>query len=127
MNTTSRTVMAAAALTHSATPLVHAPPPAADGRGKAAVEYAERQAAGNDGLSKAQIEQREREQAQSGGTRTGGSSQQNPGPTVPSGGDGGAAAWQLALSAALGAVMAGGLLSAARQVNHHRRPVASAH
>lgn len=127
MNTTSRTVMAAAALTLSATPLALAPPAFAEGGGKAAVEYAERQAAGNDGPSKAQIEQREREQARSGGTRTGGSSQQNPQPTVPSGSDGGAAAWQLALSAALGAVTAGGVLVAARQVNHHRHPVASAH
>lgn len=127
MNTTSRTVMAAAALTLSATPLVLAPPAVADSGGKAAVEFAERQAAGSDGPSKAQIEQREREQAQSGGARAGGSSPQNPESTVPPGSDGGAAAWQLALSAALGAVMAGGVLVAARQVNQHRRPVASAH
>lgn len=127
MDTQSRTVLAAAAFTLAASPLVLAPPAVADGAGKAAIEYSERQATGSGGLTKAQIEQREREQAGSGGTRTGSSTQQNPPPTIPAGGDSGAAAWQLALSAALGAVMAGGFVVAARQVGHHRHPVASAH
>ncbi len=125
MNMTTRPAAAMAALALSTSPLLLTVPAAADtsGPSKAAIEHAERQATGPAGLTKAQIEQREREQARPGtppGPRTG------PEP-APTSGDGGAAAWQLALSAALGAVMAGGVLVVARQVGSQRGPVASAH
>jgi hypothetical protein len=46
-------------------------------------------------------------------------------PTVPSSGSGDAAAWQLAVSAAFGAALAGGVIVASRQLTSHRHPVAS--
>jgi len=124
MNQTSRPAAALAAFALSAVALLLVPTDAAAdtarGATKAGVEHSERLAAGADGLSKAQIEQREREQR-----TTGGGAQQQPAPSSPSSSGGtGAAAWQLALSAALGAVLTGGVVVASRQVTH-RHAVAS--
>ena len=97
---------------------------AADAGGKAAVEHAERLAAGTAEPNKAQIEQRERQERSTGGTtRPDSPAVQAPAP-APASGAGGAAAWQLALSAALGATLAGGVLVANRQVSSHRHVVA---
>lgn len=89
---------------------------------KAQVEHAEQQAA--TGTSKAQVEHAERttsSRTTSTGTTT---STSRPPATGTSGGDD-AAAWQLALSAALGAALTGGVVLASRQVTTHRRPLAS--
>jgi hypothetical protein len=90
-------------------------------RTKAQVEHAERSAAGPSHPTKAQIEQRERAELP-----TGGEQQRAPSPTGGSAGSGdsGAAAWQLTLSAALGATVTGGVVLASRQVSHHRHAVA---
>lgn len=124
MNQTSRPAAAVAAFALSALALLLSPTDAsadtAGGPTKAGIEHSERLAAGADGLSKAQIEQREREQR-----TTGGGAQQQLAPSSPSSSSGtGAAAWQLALSAALGAALTGGIVVASRQVTH-RHAVAS--
>lgn len=128
MSRTTRPAITVAALALSTSPLLLAVPAAADTSGgtKAGIEYAERLASGGDRPTKAQIERDERSQAGSGS----GSDRSNKpehGTTVPTGADSGAAAWQLVLSAGLGAVVAGGVLAAGRQVSSHRHPVASAH
>lgn len=85
---------------------------------KAQIEHAEGLAAGPTNPTKAQIEQAEREQ---GSTVV----RQGPAPSTPvSSGAGDAAAWQLALSAALGAVLMGSIVVASRQVSQHRHAVA---
>jgi len=127
MNQTHRPAVTVAALALSAGSLLLIPSGAAadtSGRpaSKAAIEHAELQAAGVDRPSKAQIEQRERQHGTAGATGSG--SQQQPSSPSSSGGTG-AAAWQLALSAALGAVLTGGIVVASRQVTHHGRAVAS--
>jgi len=104
--------------------LLVAAPAAADAGGKAAIEHAERQR--DSTLTKAQIEQQER--------TSGAGSDRSPGrdtnpvrpvnvPALPSDG-GNAAAWQIALSAALGAALGGGTLVASRQMSRHRHAVA---
>ena len=84
---------------------------------KAQIEHAERAATGPSHPTKARVEQRERQQSLSGeGQRTS--------PSTPvSSGAGDAAAWQLALSAALGATLMGGIVLVSRQVSQHRHAV----
>ena len=85
---------------------------------KAQIEHAERAATGPNGPTKAQIEQREREQGLTG-------EGQGTAPSTPvSSGAGDAAAWQLALSAALGAAVMGGIVVVSRQVSQHQHAVA---
>lgn len=122
------TAMAGLALATSPFLLV-ATPAAADAGGKAAIEHAERQRDStltDSTLTKAQIEQQER--------TSGAGSDRSPGrdtnpvrpvnvPALPSDG-GNAAAWQIALSAALGAALGGGTLVATRQMSRHRHAVA---
>ena len=124
MKQISRPIAVAAASTLSALAVLLVPADAAAdtarGATKAGIEHSERMAAGADGLSKAQIEQREREQSTSGG----GARQQPAQPSPSSSNGSGAAAWQLALGATLGAVLAGGVVVASRQVTH-RHAVAS--
>lgn len=74
----------------------------------------------NNSPSKAQTERAERDAASRGGAGERRDPIDIPSPT---GGD--AAAWQLALSAALGAAVTGGVVLASRQVSHHRHAVAS--
>ena len=117
MKQTSRPAAAVAAFALSALAVLLGPTDAsadtAGGATKAGIEHSERLAAGADGPSKAQIEQREREER-----TTGGGAKQQPAPSVPSSpGGSGAAVWQLALSAALGAVLTGGVILASRQVS----------
>ncbi len=81
-------------------------------------ERAERAATGPIALTKAQIEQRERQQSLSG------EGQGTAASTPLSSGTGDAAAWQLALSAALGATFVGGIVLVSRQVSQQRHPVA---
>jgi hypothetical protein len=92
---------------------------------KAQVEHDERLARPPSHPTKAQIEHDEHVRASSGPgqpSAAGGGSASSI-PTGPNGGD--AAAWQLALSAALGAaVTGGGVLLASRHVNQHRHAVA---
>lgn len=123
MNRTSRPAVAVAALALSTSPLLLAVPAAADTSGstKAGIEYAERQASGGDRPNKAQIEKGEREQ----GTGGGGGAVQEPAPSSGSStGTNGTTAWQLALSAALGAGLTGGVVVASRQVSQRRQAVA---
>lgn len=108
-------------------PAVAAADTAAPGTGatKAQVEHGERAAASAAPGTKAQVEHREQAAATSAATtaRTASTATRGHASTGSRGGD--AAAWQLALSAALGAVLTGGALLTGRQVTHHRRPVAS--
>jgi hypothetical protein len=88
-------------------------------RTKAQIERAERLAAEQNRPTKAQVEQEERAQAPTGPGR------QSNVPLTPSApSDGDAAAWQLALSAALGAAVTGGIVLTSRQVSHHRQAIA---
>lgn len=120
MTRTVHAAAAAAGLALSALP-VFLPVAVADtspSRTKAQIEHAEREATGRTGPTKAQIEQREREQGLPG-------EGQGTAPSTPvSSGSGDAAAWQLALSAALGATLMGGVVVVSRQVSHHRHAVA---
>jgi hypothetical protein len=87
---------------------------------KAGIEHAERLAAGEPVPStKAQIEHHERASSLV-------DSPAREAPVgVPAPSNNSVAAWQLAFSAALGAALTGGVLLAARQVNHHRQAVAA--
>jgi hypothetical protein len=122
--TMTRTVHAAAAAAGLAlfTLPVLVPVAVADtspSRTKAQIEH-EEQRASIDAInpSKAQIEQRERQQNSAG-------EGQGTAPSTPvSSGAGDAAAWQLALSAALGATLMGGIVLVSRQVTQHRHAVA---
>ena len=85
---------------------------------KAQVERSEFAATGRTAPTKAQVEQLERQQSLSG-------EGQGTAPSTPlSSGTGDAAAWQLALSAALGATFMGGIVLVSRQVSQHRHAVA---
>jgi hypothetical protein len=86
---------------------------------KAQIEHAERGATPAH-TTKAQVEAVERAAAPAPATVP-----QSDHPTVPSSGSGDAAAWQLAVSAAFGAALAGGVIVASRQLTSHRHPVAS--
>lgn len=120
MRHTPRPATALAGLALAAAPfMLVADPAVADGNTKAAIEHAEAQAAATT-PSKAQIEHQERVQKSSGG----GSQLQSPQLPAPSSGGGGAVAWQLALSAALGATLTGGAVVASRQMTNHRHAVA---
>jgi hypothetical protein len=88
-------------------------------RTKAQIEHAERLGGEQNHPTKAQVEQRERAQAS-----TGQGQQRNAPATPPASSDGDATAWQLALSAALGAAVTGGIVLSSRQVSHHRHAVA---
>lgn len=115
MTRTSTAAAGATGLALCLLPLL-APAAAADSgapRTKAQVEHDER----SGHPTKAQIEQRERD----AGVSTGGQQR------VPSTGTtvaGGAAAWQLALSAALGATVTGAVVLGSRRVSQHRHAVA---
>jgi len=120
MKLTSRPAAAVAGFALSALPILLMPSAAAADtapRGasttpttKAAIEHAERQVADAGPTSKAQIEHRER--GQRGTAADQGGSRAPLSPTAPSSsGDTGAAAWQLALSAALGAAVTGGVVA----------------
>lgn len=90
---------------------------------KAQIENAERSAAATH-PSKAQVERDEGEQVPTdpGQPAAGG---EGSTPSTPGGSDGGdAAAWQLALSAALGAAVTGGVVLVSGQVRQHRHAVA---
>ena len=90
-------------------------------RTKAQIEYAERQAASSAPSTQAQSEYAERQAA---GTTAASLTRGHAG-SRSGGSDNDAAAWQLALSAALGAAVTGGALVTAHQVAQHRRPLAS--
>ncbi len=120
MTYSPRPATALAGLALAAAPfLLVADPAVADGNTKAAIEHAESQAVATT-PSKAQIEHQERAQQSTGGM----SQPQSPQLPSPASGGGGAAAWQLALSAAFGATLAGGVLVASRQMTNHRHAVA---
>ncbi len=123
MNTTSRSAVAVATFALSTAPLLLAVPAAADTPGgtKDGIRYDERQTPGVDQESKAHIEQRER--GQRAGTGSGGAVQTPTSPSSSSGGAG-ATAWRLALSAALGAGLTGGIVVASREVSQRRQAVA---
>ena len=100
----------------------------ADGSGqsKASIEHQERLGAASTSQpsSKAQIEHQEMTAGDSS-SRTSTSTSTDPAGSTPSSGD--AAAWQLAVSAALGAAVTGAAFLGARQMANHRthgQPVA---
>jgi hypothetical protein len=127
MNQFARAGLGAAALTVAALPLFPAvaladndPQP-----NKAQIEYQERVAAASQHQTKAQIEYAERSQAAAGGSASSASgSQSGTASQAPISDGGDAAAWQLALSAAVGAALTGGAVLASRQVTRHRHAVA---
>ncbi len=89
---------------------------------KAQIEHAEQLSART--VTKAQVERSERAAATTTATtatRTTTSTTQSPAHS----GEGDAAAWQLAVSAVLGAAVAGGVMVTSRQLTNHRRPLAS--
>jgi uncharacterized protein HemX len=110
--------VAALTLALSALPLVLLPAAAlatTDPGPKAAIEHAERQAAGPTHPTKAQIEHREA---------------QPPAPArhtqqPQSGSTGDAALWQLAISAGLGAALTGAVVVTSRRVGQHHHHVAT--
>lgn len=126
----SRPAAGVAALTLSVLPFALPTGASADtgpaSRTKAAIEHEERLE--GSGPHKAQIEHAERQSAPVAGTTAlAGTTAQGGNPVdspAPSGG-GNAAAWQLALSAALGATVTGGAVLAARLASHHRHAVPS--
>jgi hypothetical protein len=111
------------------TPLLCSAAAAAEGgnsatRSKAAIEHDERVAAAAPS-TKAQIEHDEMTVRDTGTSGSEQSDRITNGQTPATGGD--AAAWQLAVSAALGAAVTGAAFVGARQVAHHRtsaQPVA---
>jgi hypothetical protein len=120
MTRTSRAAAGATGLALCTLPLL-VPAAVADThepRTKAQIEHAERLGGGQNHPTKAQVEQRERDQASTG------QGQQRNAPATPASGGDDAAAWQLALSAALGAAVTGGIVLTSRQVSHHRQAVA---
>jgi hypothetical protein len=120
MTRTSRAAVGATGLALCTVPLL-VPAAVADTthpKTKAQIERAERLAADQNRPTKAQVEQEERVQASTGPGR-----QSNVPLTPPAPSDGDAAAWQLALSAALGAAVTGGIVLT-RQVSHHRHAIA---
>jgi len=125
MTRTTRAAVGAAVLALGTLPLL-VPIAVADSTTsppKAQVEHDER-SAGPAHPTKAQIERDEHARASSGPgqpSAAGGGSAPSI-PTGPNGGD--AAAWQLALSAALGAAVTGGVLLVSGQVRQHRHAVA---
>lgn len=103
-----------AALLLASAPLLLAPSSAAaDDRTKAQIEHEETLTTPN----KAQIEHREtvRDQVSTSNTKV-----DAPARPSPVSGNDGAAVWQLALSAALGAALVGGGVIGARQMTQHR-------
>ena len=82
---------------------------------KAAIEHAERQAAGATQPNKAQIEHHE--------ARLPGPATHEPQPASGSTGD--AALWQLAMSATVGAVLTGAVVVTSRRVGQHRHVATS--
>jgi hypothetical protein len=89
---------------------------------KAQIEHAEQISART--VTKAQVEHAERASATTAAARTTATTTtRSPATGGSDGGD--AAAWQLAVSAALGAVLTGAALLTARRVVDHRRPLAS--
>ena len=73
-------------------------------------------------LTKAQIEYAERTNAAASATSVTGTQGQTQ-PSVPDSGD--AAVWQLAVSAAVGALITGGVVLASRGVSRHRHALSS--
>jgi Flp pilus assembly protein TadB len=121
MTRTSRAAVGATGLVLCTIPLL-VPAAVADTtqpKTKAQIERAERLAADQNRPTKAQVEQEERAQAS-----TGPGLQSNVPLTPPAPSDDDAAAWQLALSAALGAAVTGGIVLTSRQVSHHRQAIA---
>jgi hypothetical protein len=117
------TAAAGAALALSTLPLLPAIA-TADGDGRlttAQVEYAERQAANRGHPTKAQIEAAERTNETQRSTSEDAGSLPRRAP-LPGGDD--AAAWQIALSAALGAALTGAAVLGARQATRHGHAVA---
>jgi hypothetical protein len=103
--------VAALTLALSAMPLVLLPAAAlatTDPGPKAAIEHAEHQAAATTHPTKAQVEHREARPA----------APADPQPVSASTGD--AAAWQLAMSAALGAALTGAVVVTSRRIGRHR-------
>jgi hypothetical protein len=123
MNRIARSAVTVASIGLSATFLLFIPSGAAAAAEpvsttKAGIEHAERMAAGEAGLSKAQIERGER-------ASNAGSGPERRAPAGdPVSGNNGAAQWQLAFSALLGAAVTGGVVLATRQVNQHRHAIA---
>jgi hypothetical protein len=110
--------VAALTLALSALPLVLLPAAAlatTDPGPKAAIEHAERQAAGPTHPTKAQIEHHE--------ARPPGPASHDPKPGPGSTGD--AALWQLAISAGLGAALTGAVVVTSRRVGQHHHHVAT--
>ena len=85
---------------------------------KAAIEHAEQQASTPTHPTKAQVEREESTTSRPGGQQV------TPSSTHSSGGVD-ATAWQLALSAALGALVTGGVIVGSRRFGHHGAAVAS--
>jgi hypothetical protein len=110
--------VAALSLALSALPLVLLPAAAlattAPGP-KAAIEHAEMQAAGPTHPTKAQVEHHEAQLPVP--------ASQDPQPASGSTGD--AAPWQLAMSAALGAVLTGAVVGTSRRIGQHRHVATS--
>jgi hypothetical protein len=115
-----------AALTLAALPLLPVVAVADTGPhpSKAQIEYQERAAAASQHPTKAQVEYAERSQAGANGPATADGSRSRTGTQAPISDNGDAAAWQLALSAAVGAALSGGVVLASRQVSRHRQAVA---
>jgi hypothetical protein len=127
MTRTARSITIAAGLALSSIPLLGPAVVAAETtpQTKAQIEHQESLAAGSTSKGKAQIEYQERlatdsARPGSGAADSAGSAQTSS--PVSSGGD--AAAWQLALSALLGAAVTGGVVMVTRQVGNHRQAVA---
>ncbi len=91
-------------------------------RTKAQIEHAEQLSAHT--VTKAQVEHAERASATTTATRTT-TTTTTRSPVTSGAGGGDAAAWQLAVSAALGAALTGGVLITSRRIVDHRRPLAS--
>ena len=112
---------ASLALALSALPLVLLPAAAGADTApstKAAIEHAEQAAATSAHPSKAQVEHDEVAPSRQAGQLV------TPSSSDPSGGLD-ASAWQLALSAALGALVTGGIVVGSRRFGHHGAAVAS--
>lgn len=111
---------ASLALALSALPLVLVPAAAATATGpstKAAIEHAEQQAAAPTHPAKAQVENDESTSTRSAGQQI------TPSPRPSDGLE--AAAWQLALSAALGALLTGGVVVGYHHLGHQGTAIAS--
>ena len=123
--TTVRLMLAAAVLSGSvlvpgAAALATGPAPTV----KAQVEYAERQAMAADHPTKAQVEYAERSRPAAAAGAAGPSVTAATTSSTPSTGRD-AAPWELAVSAAFGAALAGGVIVTSRRVLDHRRVLVS--